>query len=288
MTFFRREADRLDSYLDDHVAGRSIDPDDLDSLNLDPALIETWTWATTAMAHMPSDPDAKSDTWRTIMQSHAIAAPFPGATLTPPVRRYDEVTKPRWSHRAMAFVGTAALAAGLAVGVVGFDRFGGGGAPNRADLDSGRILLPAGHPGSHRLRRPPPRAGCDRADHADARHRRSPYFPTAQRRSLIGRTHRDWRTRGGAVDGTTMWMNSSPDDSVQGDIQADARYPLRLPCLCARCEWRRSIWKAPTSPSTATITSAASSMATGMPDCRSRSMPSGSRPRSRWWSKLAS
>ena len=32
MTFFRREADRLDAYLDDQLAGRSIDPDDLDSL----------------------------------------------------------------------------------------------------------------------------------------------------------------------------------------------------------------------------------------------------------------
>ncbi|HET9660455.1 MAG TPA: hypothetical protein VFP05_08985, partial [Thermomicrobiales bacterium] len=125
MIFFRREAERLDTYLDDQMAGRSTDPDGLDS-----SLIETWTWATTAMAHTPSDPVAKSETWRTIMQTQTAAAALPIVALTPPVRRHDDLAKPRWSHRAMAFVGTAALAAGLAVGIVGYDRFGGSGSPN--------------------------------------------------------------------------------------------------------------------------------------------------------------
>jgi len=151
MTFFRREADRLDSYLDDQVAGRSIDPDDLDSLNLDPALIDTWTWATTAMAHTPSDPYAKSDTWRTIMQSHAIAAPFPGA-VTPPARRYDDLANPRWSHRALAFAGTVALAVGLVAGIAGYDRFGGSGSPNEpTSIPAASFFLPG----------TPEATGCD-------------------------------------------------------------------------------------------------------------------------------
>ena len=214
MTFFRREADRLDSYLDDQVAGRTTDPD-----GLDPTLIDTWTWATTAMAPMPSDPDAKSTTWRTIMQSHAIAAPVPGAALTPPVRRYDELDKPRWSHRAMAFVGTMALMAGLAVGIVGYDRLGGGGggAPNEpSSIPAASFFLPG----------TPQATGCDvprREPGAieqimETAPPQSPYFPRLNQNPL---TDPRMGTSGGtvAIDGTSLWMNSSPDESVQDGVQ---------------------------------------------------------------------
>jgi hypothetical protein len=221
MTFFRREADRLDSYLDDRVAGRSVDPDDLD-----PALIETWTWATTAMAHTPSDPTAKSDTWRTIMQSHAIAAPFPGA-VTPPVRRYDELSKPRWSHRAMAFAGTAALAVGLVAGIAGYDRFGGGGGtPSEpTSIPAASFFLPG----------TPEATGCDvprREPGAIERIMETPpsqmaYFPRLNGNPL---TDPILGISGmGSVDGTSLWINSSPDESVRDDIQAmlDTVYACR-------------------------------------------------------------
>ncbi len=231
MTFFRREADRLDTYLDDHVAGRSIDPDDLDSLNLDPALIDTWTWATTAMAHTPFDPVAKSETWRTIMQSQTAAAVLPAAALMPPVRRYDDLGKPRWSHRAMAFVGTAALAAGLAVGIVGYDRFGGGGSPNEpTSIPAASFFLPG----------TPQATGCDvprREPGAieqimETPPSRTPYFPRLNANPL---TDPLVGTSGsiGTVDGTSLWMNSSPDDSVQDSIQQmlDTLYACRAYAL---------------------------------------------------------
>ncbi len=212
MTFFRREADRLDTYLDDHVAGRSIDPDDLD-----PALVETWTWATTAMAHTPSDPVAKSETWRTIMQTQTAAAALPAVAPIPPIRRYDDLDKPRWSHRAMAFVGTAALAAGLAVGIVGYDRLGGGGTPNEpTSIPAASFFLPG----------TPQATGCDvpRRESGAIEQimatppSQTPYFPRLNQNPL---TDPLVGTSGstGAVDGTSLWMNSSPDDGVQGDIQ---------------------------------------------------------------------
>ncbi|MCO5221707.1 MAG: hypothetical protein M9947_09030 [Thermomicrobiales bacterium] len=214
MTFFRREADRLDSYLDDQVAGRTIDPDDQ---RLDPTLIETWTWATTALAQTPSDPIAKSDTWRTIMQAQSAAAGLPAVAPNPPARRYNEPTAPRWSHRAMAFVGTAALAAGLAVGIVGYDRFSGGGVPNEpTSIPAASFFLPG----------TPEATGCDvprREPGAiekimETPPSQTPYFPRINQNPL---TDPLVGTSGsaGAVDGTSLWMNSSPDDSVQEDIQ---------------------------------------------------------------------
>jgi hypothetical protein len=224
MTFFRREADRLDAYLDDQVAGRSIDPDDLD-----PALIETWTWATTAMAHTPSDPIAKSDTWRTIMQTQTAAAALPA--LTPPARRYDELAKPRWSHRAMAFVGTAALAAGLAVGIIGYDRFGGTGLPNEpTSIPAASFFLPG----------TPEATGCDAPRREpgaiekimETPPSRTPYFP---RMNQNPRTDPIVGTSGGvgSVDGTSLWMNSSPDESMHDDIQhmLDTLYSCRAYAL---------------------------------------------------------
>ncbi len=231
MTFFRREADRLDTYLDDQMAGRSTDPDGLDS-----ALIETWTWATTAMAHTPSDPVAKSETWRTIMQSHSAAAALPVAAstpraLTPPVRRHDDLAKPRWSHRAMAFVGTAALAAGLAVGIVGYDRLGGGGSPNEpTSIPAASFFLPG----------TPQATGCDvprREPGAiekimETAPSQPPYFPRLNQNPL---TDPLVGTSGsaGAVDGTSLWFNSSADDSVQGSIQQmlDTLYDCRAYAL---------------------------------------------------------
>ncbi len=228
MTFFRREADRLDTYLDDQVAGRLIDPDDLD-----PALIETWTWAKTAMAHMPSDPDTKVETWRTIVHSHAIAAPFPATAPQPPARRYDDLAKPRWSHRAMALVGTAALAAGLAVGVVGFDRFGGGGAPNQpTSIPAASFFLPG----------TPEATGCDvprRAPGAieqimQTPPSQTPYFPRINGNPLTDPIVGISGT--GSVDGTSLWMNSSPDDSKQVAVQAmlDTLYDCRAYSLNAQ------------------------------------------------------
>lgn len=222
MTFFRREADRLDTYLDDQVAGRSTDPD-----GLDPALVDTWTWATTAMAHTPSDPVAKSETWRTIMQSQTAAAALPAVALTPPVRRYDDLDKPRWSHRAMAFVGTIALAAGLAVGIVGYDRFGGGGAPNEpTSIPAASFFLPG----------TPQATGCDvprREPGAiekilESPPSQAPYFPRLNMNPL---TDPLMGASGStvAVDGTALWMNSSPDESVQVGIQQmlDTLYDCR-------------------------------------------------------------
>lgn len=212
MTFFRREADRLDSYLDDQMAGRSIDPDDLD-----PALIETWTWATTAMAHTPSDPIAKSDTWRTIMHSQSAAVAMPAAAMTPPVRRYDELAKPKWSHRAMAFVGTAALAAGLAVGILGYDRFGGGGSPNEPTaIPAASFFLPG----------TPQAIGCDvprREPGAiekimETPPSRTPYFPRLNQNPLTDPIIGTGKGKD-LVDGTVLWLNSSPDESVQSDIK---------------------------------------------------------------------
>jgi hypothetical protein len=225
MTVFRREADRLDTYLDDQLAGRSVDPDDL---NLDPALVETWTWAKTAMAHMPSDPIAKTDTWRTIMHSNAIAAPFPAAAPNPPARRYDDLAKPRWSHRAVAFIGTVTLAAGLAVGIVGYDRFGGGGGtPNEpTSIPAASFFLPG----------TPEATGCDvpRRESGAIEQimltppSQMPYFPrlnpdpVSQPIVVSGPSE-------GAVGGTTMWMNSSPDESVHDGIQQmlDTLYACR-------------------------------------------------------------
>jgi hypothetical protein len=226
MTFFRREADRLDTYLDDQVAGRSTDPD-----GLDPALVDTWTWATTAMAHTPSDPVAKSETWRTIMQSHSATTAMPAVALTPPVRRHDELAKPRWSHRAMAFVGTAALAAGLAVGIVGYDRFGGSGSPNEpTSIPAASFFLPG----------TPQATGCDvprREPGAiekimETAPSQTPYFPRINQNPL---TDPLVGTSGsvGAVDGTSLWMNSSPDDSLPEGIQQllDTLYDCRAYAL---------------------------------------------------------
>ena len=225
MTFFRREADRLDTYLDDQVAGRSIDPD-----GLDPALIETWTWATTAMAHMPSDSNAKSETWRTIMQTQTATAAMPAMAPTPPVRRHDELAKPRWSHRAMAFVGTAALAAGLAVGIVGYDRLGGDGSPNEpTSIPAASFFLPG----------TPQATGCDvprREPGAiekimETAPPQSPYFPRVNQNPL---TDPIMGTSGGtAIDGTALWMNSSPDESVQAGVQQmlDTLYDCRAYAL---------------------------------------------------------
>ncbi len=226
MTFFRREADRLDSYLDDRVAGRSVDPDDLD-----PALIETWTWATTAMAHTPSDTIAKSETWRTIMQSNAATATIPAVALTPPVRRHDDLDKPRWSHRAMAFVGTVALAAGLAVGIVGYDRFGGNGSPNEpTSIPAASFFLPG----------TPQATGCDvprREPGAiekimEAPPSQTPYFPRLNQNPLTDPIIGSGPNQG-AVDGTSLWFNSSPDDSVAGGIQQmlDTLYDCRAYAL---------------------------------------------------------
>lgn len=227
MTFFQREAERLDSYLDDQVAGRSTDPDGLD---LDAALVDTWTWATTAMAHTPSDPVAKSDTWRTIMQTQAATATMPAMALNPPARRYDDLDKPRWSHRAMAFVGTAALAAGLAVGIVGYDRFSGGGSPNEpTSIPAASFFLPG----------TPQATGCDvprREPGAiekimETPPSRTPYFPRLNGNPL---TDPIMGTSGGeAVDGTALWMNSSPDDSAQDGIQQmlDTLYACRTYAL---------------------------------------------------------
>lgn len=222
MTFFRREADRLDTYLDDHVAGRSIDPDDLD-----PALIDTWNWATMAMAHMPSDPVAKSETWRTVMQTQTTTAILPSVVLTPPFRRNDDLGKPRWSHRAMAFVGTAALLAGLAVGIAGYDRFGGGGAPNEpTSIPAASFFLPG----------TPEAIGCDvqrREPGAIEKIMQTPpsqmpYFPRLNQNPL---TDPLMGTKGSsaALDGTSLWMNSSPDASVRDGIQQmlDTLYDCR-------------------------------------------------------------
>lgn len=226
MTFFRREADRLDSYLDGQVAGRSVDPDDLD-----PALIETWTWATTAMAHTPSDPAAKLETWRTIMQSNAIAAPFPATAPNPPIRRYDDLSKPRWSHRAVAFVGITALVSGLAIGIVGYDRFGGGGSPNEpTSIPAASFFLPG----------TPQATGCDvpRREPGAIEQimqtppSQTPYFPRLNGNPLtdplVGTA-----SSGNVVDGTTLWMNSSAEESTPDGIQQmlDTLYSCRAYAL---------------------------------------------------------
>lgn len=212
MTFFRREADRLNTYLDDQQAGRSIDPDDLDS-----SLIETWTWAKTAMAHMPSDPDAKSETWRAIMQAHSAAAPMPAATLKPPVRRFDELAKRRWSHRAMGLVGVAALVMGLIAGIAGIDRFGGGGDPSQpTSIPAASLFLPG----------TPEATGCDVPRREPGAIERivqtppsqMPYFPRVNP-DPISQPILESGPGSSTVDGTALWVNSSPDDSVQGDIQ---------------------------------------------------------------------
>ncbi len=168
------------------------------------------------------------------MHSHAIAAPIPATAPYPLARRYDEVTKPRWSHRAMALVGTAALAAGLAVGVVGFDRFGGGGAPNEpTSIPAASFFLPG----------TPEATGCDvprREPGAieqimETPPSQTPYFPRLNQNPL---TDPLMGTSGsvGAVDGTSLWMNSSADDSKQAEIQAalDSLYECRAYALDAQ------------------------------------------------------
>lgn len=209
MTLFRREADRLNTYLDDPVTGRSIDPDDLD-----PALVDTWNWAKTAMAHTPSDPVAKSDTWRTLMQAQAVAVPPPAAAIRPPARRYDDHAKPHWSNRAMAFVGTMALIAGLALGVVGIDRFGGGGSPTEPATIPAASFFTEGTPET---------IGCDVPRREDGAIEeivlsppsQPPYFPPLN----VDIMTQPILSFGPAVDGTALWMNSSPDESVQEGIQ---------------------------------------------------------------------
>ncbi|MBX3069434.1 MAG: hypothetical protein KF883_02900 [Thermomicrobiales bacterium] len=222
MTFFRREADRLNTYLDDQLAGQSIDPDDLDS-----SLVDTWTWAKTAMAQMPSDPDAKSDTWRALMQAHAVAAPLPAASLNPPVRRLDDLAKPHWSHRAMAMVGAAALVIGLVAGIAGFDRFGGGGAPNEpTSIPAASFFLPG----------TPEATGCDvRRREPGAIEQivqtppsQMPYFPRLNP-DPVSQPILESGLGDNSVDGTALWMNSSPDDSAQAGIQQmlDTLYDCR-------------------------------------------------------------
>ncbi len=222
MTLFRREADRLNTYLDDQLAGRSIDPDDLDS-----SLIETWTWAKTAMAHMPSDPDAKSDTWRALMQAHTAAAPMPAAPLTPPVRRFDDLAKRQWSHRAMGLVGVAALILGLIAGIGGIDRFGGGGAPTEpTSIPAASFFLPG----------TPEATGCDvpRREPGAIEQivqtppSQMPYFPRLNP-DPVSQPILEAGPGDGSVDGTALWMNSSPDDSVETGVQQmlDSLYDCR-------------------------------------------------------------
>ena len=150
MTFFRREADRLDAYLDDQVAGRAVDPDADD---LDPASDRNLDLGDDGYgAHAVR---SRSEI-RYLENHHALARnrrrPSRQPPQTPPARRHDELAKPRWSHRAMAFVGTAALTAGLAVGIVGYDRFSGGGAPNEpTSIPAASFFLPG----------TPEATGCD-------------------------------------------------------------------------------------------------------------------------------
>lgn len=222
MTFFRREADRLDSYLDDHAASRTTDPD-----GLDPALVDTWIWATTAMAHTPSDPIAKSETWRTIMQSHSVTAVPAALPLMPPVRRHNDLDKPRWSHRAMAVVGSIALIAGLLVGIAGYDHFGGGGTLNEpTSIPAASYFLPG----------TPEAIGCDMPRREpgaieqimETPPSQMPYLPRLNQNPL---TDPLMGTKGkSATDGTALWTNSSPDESERADIQQmlDRLYDCRV------------------------------------------------------------
>ena len=117
----------------------------------------------------------------------------------------------------MAFVGTAALAVGLAIGIVGYDRFGGNGSPNEpTSIPAASFFLPG----------TPQATGCDvprREPGAiekimETPPSQTPYFPRVNQNPL---TEPLVGTSGsvGAVDGTSLWMNSSPDDSVPEGIQ---------------------------------------------------------------------
>jgi len=221
MTFFRREADRLDTYLDDHAAGRTTDPD-----GPDPALVDTWSWATTAMAHTPSDPTAKSETWRTIMQSHSVAAVPAALPLMPPGRRHNDLDEPRWSHRAMALVGSVALVAGLLAGIAGYGRFGGSSPTEPTSIPAASFFLPG----------TPEAIGCDvprREQGAiekimETPPSQPPYFPRLNMNPLTDPIMGSGPNQQ-AIDGTALWMNSSLDASVQDSIQQmlDTLYDCR-------------------------------------------------------------
>ena len=115
----------------------------------------------------------------------------------------------------MAFAGTVALATGLVIGIAGYDRFSGGGSP------SGPTAIPAA---SFLLPGTPRATGCDvPVREAGAIEQimetppsQSPYFPRLNAKAptdpIVGTGSTD-------VDGTTLWMNSSPDDSRQTEIQ---------------------------------------------------------------------
>lgn len=161
------------------------------------------------------------------MQSQSAAVALPGVMLTPPVRRHNDLDKPRWSHRAMALVGTMALLAGLLVGIAGYDRFGGGGSPNEpTSIPAASFFVPG----------TPEAIGCDvprREPGAiekilETPPSQTPYFPRLNQNPLTDPLIGSGPNQG-AVDGTALWMNSSPDLSVQDGIQQmlDTLYDCR-------------------------------------------------------------
>lgn len=127
----------------------------------------------------------------------------------------------------MAVVGSVALVAGLLVGIAGYDRFGGGGSPNEpTSIPAASFFVPG----------TPEAIGCDvprREPGAiekimETPPTQMPYFPRLNQNPLTDPLMGSGPNQN-AVDGTALWMNSSPNEDVLAGIQQmlDTLYDCR-------------------------------------------------------------
>jgi hypothetical protein len=121
MTLFEAEADGLNQFLDAHVRGRSIDPDDLD-----PALVETYKRVRALDARSAPEPRLMTDLWRSMMTTIPIEAEQLTAAVGPAFPSIPRLGN--WDRRQkwIGLVATLGLVALLLAGTVGYQRFNGG------------------------------------------------------------------------------------------------------------------------------------------------------------------